>query len=190
MVSEHKSVVEVSVPALDQGEALEEQIGRHVETPLTIDGYTFPNGTRILQVDPQYVLGGHCGGHQLSGYTVRLGVPWTPEVFFQQAAAAKHPLQRPAVAPDSLKLAIHDMLVSGPTRWISDVRKVNRAWEAFKRSDEPLERGLHDALRKRKGGERVFPITKGKAQRRFKKLLLDVKYPDWVVADLMRDGFP
>ncbi len=163
LVSEHKSVVEVRVPALDQGEALEEQVGRRVETPLMIDGYTFPKGTRILQVDPQYVLGGHCGGDQLSGYTVRLGVSWTPEVLFQQAAAAKHPLQRPAVAPDSLKLPF---------------------------TNEPLERALHDAFRKRKGGERVFPITKGKALRLFKKLQLDVKYPDWVVADLMRDGFP
>ncbi len=72
LVSEHKSVVEVSVPALDHGEALEEQVGRRVETPLTIDGHTFPKGTRILQVDPQYVLGGHCGG--INSVGIRCGL--------------------------------------------------------------------------------------------------------------------
>ncbi len=54
------------MPALDQSETLEEQVGRRAVTPLTINGHTFPKGTRILQVDPQYVLGGHCGGDQLS----------------------------------------------------------------------------------------------------------------------------
>ncbi len=117
-------------------------------------------------------------------------MPWTPEEFFEKATGAKHPLEMPASAPDDLKRTVYDMLVMGPKDWAARADEKLNGWEKFAKADEPLEKALHEAIRRRKGGERIFPTVASKNIRLFKKILSDLGYQDWVIADLLRDGFP
>ncbi len=118
------------------------------------DGRTFPKGTRILEADPQFCCGNRYGGDQLTGHVVKLEVPWTPEEFFEQATGAKHPLELPASASDDLERAVYDLLVMGPKDWAAQADEKLNGWKKFAKADEPLEKTLHEAIRRRKGGER------------------------------------
>ena len=117
-------------------------------------------------------------GDQLTGHVVKPGVPWTPEEFFEQATGAKHPLEPPASAPDDLKRAVYDTLVMDPKDWAAQADGKLNGWKKFAKADEPLEKALHEAIRRRKGGERIFPIVASENIRLFKRILPGLGYRD------------
>ena len=151
LVSEYKCIILRRLPC-----EFREEAGKCVEDnkgwlPAALaEKIGAPNPSRILDMVQSGVQGieeldGEGGEDRRHNDIVKLGVPWEPVEFIEQASKLVHPFDGQACITDRAKIAIFDCLTSGVQGMKAKRKKVFEHWQARAAELDDQERQLFKA---------------------------------------------
>ena len=182
----HVYLVQCSAADAEVGRQVRDKAGvvdakGFVHNDLVINGFLVNAGHRVIDVD-----GGSAHTRCEEAKWIKVGAPWTPAEFINEASKASHPFDDRAKAPDDLKKAIWRNLTEGVA---ATYEFRNKALAKWKRRAEELQ-SREDRLFAEAHAE-VQPCLRGKRSLLLEEMAGAAGFPrPRLLGELLRKGCP
>ena len=197
VLPEHKSVAQVVIRTQDELQAARAWAlskSRRLASSASFGGEQFQAGAQLLAVDDQR-LGGTGGvvesdlvaifANQSGQVRLRIGVPWSPEEFFNAALKVEHPFARGYPLRGRTADGLARLFTLGPTGTLRHREEVLARWKRRAAELEGEEAEVHSKL-----PEDVERVVRNKRLLLFAEILREIGFKDMDAMRSMLSGFP